>query len=173
MDKSFVKSLLIDIVIAIGIVLIVTSIIKPTIVRGHSMDDTLHDGNYLILNKLAYKNDSPEYGDIIVFPSDFDGREKLLIKRVIGVGGDQIIIDGKTVYRNGTRLDEPYLQKDTVGDMGRNEWTVPKGSVFAMGDNRDNSSDSRLESVGFIDEDIIIGKVVVRLFPFNQIGKVE
>ena len=167
MDKSFVKSLLIDLAIAIAIVLIVTAMIKPTIVRGPSMDDTLHDGNYLILNKLAYRSESPKYGDIVVFPSDADGgEEKLFIKRVIGVGGDKVEVDGKTVY-----VDEPYVQKDTEGTGASKSWTVPEGKVFVMGDNRDVSLDSR--RIGPIDEDIIIGKVALRLFPFDQIGKVK
>ena len=172
MDKSFVKSLLIDLAIAIAIVLIVTAMIKPTIVRGPSMDDTLHDGNYLILNKLAYRSESPKYGDIVVFPSDADGgEEKLFIKRVIGVGGDEVTVDGKTVYVNGKQLDEPYVQKDTEGTGASKSWTVPEGKVFVMGDNRDVSLDSR--RIGPIDEEIIIGKVAVRLFPFDQIGKVK
>ena len=136
------------------------------------MDDTLHDGNYLILNKLAYRSESPKYGDIVVFPSDADGgEEKLFIKRVIGVGGDEVTVDGKTVYVNGKQLDEPYVQKDTEGTGASKSWTVPEGKVFVMGDNRDVSLDSR--RIGPIDEDIIIGKVALRLFPFDQIGKVK
>ena len=136
------------------------------------MDDTLHDGNYLIVNKMAYKTRSPERGDIIVFDSDYDGGE-LLIKRVIGIGGDEITTDGKVVYVNGEQIKEPYIQADTQGDGESNTWTVPEGSIFAMGDNRDVSADSRMTEVGFVDEADILGKVAVRLFPFNQIGGVE
>ena len=114
------------------------------------MDDTLHDGNYLIVNKMAYKTHSP-----------------------IGIGGDEITTDGKVVYVNGEQIKEPYIQADTQGDGESNTWTVPEGSIFAMGDNRDVSADSRMTEVGFVDEADILGKVAVRLFPFNQIGGVE
>jgi len=113
--SSFIKDLIKDIIIAVVIVLAVTAVIKPTIVKESSMLDTLQENNYLFVNKLAYKfKDHPERGDIIVFRSDLtndeDGSKKLLIKRVIGVEGDEISFENDQVYRNG----EPIAEDDEV-----------------------------------------------------------
>ena len=101
--KEFIK----DILIAAAVVVIITLIIKPTIVKERSMEPTLYENNYLFINKLAYITaDHPDYGDIIVFESNIDNDDgdgkKLLIKRVIGVENDVIDIHDGTVYRNGT-----------------------------------------------------------------------
>ncbi len=164
-----------DIVIAIVIALVISQFITPTIVQEHSMDNTLHSGDYLILWKMAYKFDNePEYGDIVVFKSDLmdqDNHKKLLIKRVIAVGGDTIAISDGVVYRNGEPLDEPYT-KDGFTNGGLDETVVPEGELFLMGDNRVSSRDSRDSMIGFVDEDLLIGKAVLRLFPFNKIGSV-
>lgn len=164
-----------DIVIAVVIALVISQFITPTIVQEHSMDDTLHSGDYLILWKMAYKFDNePEYGDIVVFKSDLvdqDNHKKLLIKRVIAVGGDTISISDGVVYRNGEPLDEPYT-KDGFTNGGLDETVVPEGELFLMGDNRVSSRDSRDSMIGFVDEDLLIGKAVLRLFPFDKIGSV-
>ena len=106
--KEFIK----DVLIALVIVVVITLIIKPTIVKESSMESTLYENNYLFVNKLAYLTaDHPDYGDIIVFKSHIqrdDGKgDKLLIKRVIGVENDVIDIHDGVVYLNGTYLDEP------------------------------------------------------------------
>ena len=106
--KEFIK----DILIAVAIVMVITLIIKPTIVKESSMEPTLYENNYLIINKLSYfHKDHPNYGDIIVFHSSIDKTDgtgkKLLIKRVIGVEGDVMSIRDGQVYRNGELLDEP------------------------------------------------------------------
>jgi signal peptidase I len=161
-----------DIIIAIIIALIISRFITPTIVQEHSMDDTLHNNDYLILWKAAYKIGEPQYGDIVVFKSDLlddKGKQKLLIKRVVAKGGDTISLHDGYMYRNGEQLTEPYT-KDGYTNGGIDETVVPEGYLFLMGDNRQVSIDSRDPSVGFVDEDLLIGKAVLRLFPFNQIG---
>lgn len=162
------------IVIAVVIALVITTFIRPTLVKGHSMYPTLEPNNYLIINKIPYMMHEPERGDIVVFKSELkttDGKEKDLIKRVIAVEGDEIEVrDGKT-FVNGNLIDEGYINGDfTSGDV---ELTVPKDQVFVMGDNRQNSLDSRDSRVGTVDIETIRGKVLVRLFPFDEIGKVE
>ena len=161
-----------DILIAVVIAIIIAQCIQPTIVREHSMQDTLQPNDYLILNKLAYKfGGEIEYGDIVVFHSSMqteDGDEKLLIKRVIAKGGDTISIEDGQVYRNGELLEEPYT-KDGYTNGGMDETVVPEGQLFLMGDNRVVSVDSRSPQVGFVSEDLVIGKAVLRLFPFNEI----
>lgn len=168
--KEFIK----DVLIAIVIVVIITLMIKPTVVKESSMEPTLYENNYLFINKLAYiTKDHPEYEDIIVFKSDLDrgdgSGKKLLIKRVIGVEGDTLTISGGIVYRNGEALDEPYtLEGYTSGELI--EFTIPDDEVFVMGDNRSISLDSRDPSVGTVSEGAIMGKAFIRLYPFNEFG---
>ena len=173
--KEFIK----DIIIAIIIVALITIVIKPTIVKESSMEPTLFENNYLIVNKLAYFNkDHPGYGDIIVFKSDLDKTDgtgkKLLIKRVIGVEGDKMTIQDGKVYRNGELLDEPYVHgQDTWADEGMDIVNLEVGDdeLFCMGDNREVSLDSRSSEVGNVEEEDVVGKAVVRLYPFNEITR--
>lgn len=163
-----------DIAIAVVLAIIISQFITPTIVQEHSMDDTLHNDDYLILWKGGFKmGHSPQYGDIVVFRSNVDneetGKKKLLIKRVIAVGGDTVSISGGVVYRNGEALYEPYT-KDGYTNGGMDDTVVPDGTLFLLGDNRLVSLDSRSEQVGFVDEDALVGKAVFRLFPFSDAG---
>ena len=175
---SFIKDLIKDIIIAVVIVLAVTAVIKPTIVKESSMLDTLQENNYLFVNKLAYKfKDHPDRGDIIVFRSDLtndeDGSKKLLIKRVIGVEGDEISFENDQVYRNGELITEDYIfqeEPEYRGYPNGSTFTVGEDEIFAMGDHRSVSLDSRSPDVGMVQEDSVVGKAFVRLFPFNEIG---
>ena len=174
---SFLKDLIKDIIIAVVIVLAITAEIKPTIVKEESMLDTLQENNYLFVNKLAYKfKDHPDRGDIIVFKSSLPNEDasgtKLLIKRVIGVEGDTISFEGDQVYRNGEVLNEDYIyDEDPVFRNYPNgsAFTVGQDEIFAMGDHRSVSCDSRSESVGMVSEEAVVGKAFVRLYPFNEI----
>lgn len=160
--------------LAIVFALIITQFIKPTLVRGASMYSTLEEGDYLIINRMSYKFKEQDRGDIIVFESDLkqdDGSIKDLVKRVIGVGGDHVVIENSKVYVNDKELNEPYIHNEiTEGDI---DTVVPEGKVFVLGDNREISLDSRYEQVGFIDDSDILGKVVIRLYPFNKIGLID
>ena len=161
-----------DIIIAIIIALMISQFITPTIVQEHSMDDTLHNNDYLILWKMAYRSSEPSYGDIVVFKSnllDDNGKGKLLIKRVVAKSGDTIAVKDGYVYRNGKQLMETYT-KDGYTNGGIDETVVPEGKLFLLGDNRVVSIDSRDPSVGFVDEDLLVGKAVLRLYPFNKMG---
>ena len=168
--KEFIK----DIAIALVIVIAITLIIKPTIVKESSMEPTLYENNYLFVNKLAYlTKDHPDYGDIIIFKSDIDkddgSGKKILIKCVIAVENDVVTVSEGNVYRNGIKLDESYtLEGFTSGDI--KDYAVPENEVFVMGDNRGVSLDSRSGEVGTISEDSIIGKAFFRLYPFSEIG---
>jgi signal peptidase I len=164
-----------DIAIALVVGLLLTQLIKPTIVREHSMEHTLNEYDYIILNKQAYLFKEPQSGDIIVFHTGLvqaNGKEKLLIKRIIGTPGDRIFISEGIVYKNDEPLSEPYT-KDGITNSEMEEVTVPEGSLFVMGDNRQNSADSRDASVGFVNINSILGKATVRLYPFNKIGLVH
>lgn len=178
-EGSFLKSLLIDIVIAIILAAAVLYFIRPTIVKQSSMEDTLHENDYMIMYRQAYRKDSPERGDIVIFQSELlnedTGKDKLLIKRVIGLPGDQISIVDDQLYINGEAYKEDYL-KDGYTPIREipaegEVYTVPEGQYFCMGDNRAGSIDSRFHEVGCVDGDLIKGKVVLRLFPFNKIQR--
>ena len=163
-------------VIAVALVFafIITQFIRPTLVRGESMYPTLVENDYLIINRLAYKLGQPKDGDIIVFKTNLlqdDGKKKDLVKRIIATPGQHIKIKDSKVYVDDKLLNEPYIHDNmTSGDI---DLVVPEGKVFAMGDNREKSLDSRYEEVGLVNEKDIMGKVMVRLFPLNKIGTVN
>ena len=144
------------------------------IVSGKSMYPTLDDKDYLIINKLAYKNKLPNRGDIVVFNSnlvDVQGNSKNLIKRVIGLPGERVEIVNGFVYINGDKLNEPYL--DGVFTDGEVDMVVPENSIYVLGDNRPNSGDSRLEDIGAVSMDTVMGEVNLRLYPFNKVGLIN
>lgn len=167
---DWVKTIIVSLVLAFLIV----QVIKPTIVSGESMYPTLNDRDYLILNRMAYKFGDIDRGDIIVFKSDLrqdNGKQKDLIKRVIAIPGDHLIIKDSKVYINGEVQNEPYIHNEyTSGDI---DVVIPQNEVFVMGDNRENSRDSRSSDIGLVNEDDIIGEVMIRLLPLNKIGTVK
>ena len=145
---------------------------RPATVFGSSMVPTLHGGDRLILRQVAYE---PRRGDIVVIDRNTQ-EEQNLIKRVIGVAGDEINIDfdwGR-VYRNGELLEEPYINEPTWNQFDVEfPVTVPEGCVFVMGDNRNHSDDSRDSDIGMVDTRRVMGKAVFRFFPFSAIGGVQ
>lgn len=170
--------------------LIRTYIFEPVQVDGQSMEDTLENGQKLILYKLGYRFSEPKRGDIIVLKvkegifgdipilgslpffrdnDNFSG-EIDYIKRVIGVPGDVIDIKDGYVYINGKKLDEPYAKGLTYKKTLELPITVQKNQVFVLGDNRENSNDSRYASLGCIDYSRIKGKATFRFWPLNKIG---
>lgn len=163
------------IAIALIIALIITAFIKPTLVKGYSMYPTIQPNNYLIVNKIPYLTGTPEHGDIVVFKAnivDENGNAKDLIKRIIGLEGDVIEVKNGIVYRNGEALEEDYINGGvTPGEMA--PFTVDKGYIFVMGDNRPNSMDSRDPKIGEISLKEVLGRVDLRLFPFNEIGLIK
>lgn len=176
---GFLKSLLVDILIAICLAAAVLYFIRPTIVKQTSMEDTLRENDYMIMYRLAYKNHDPQRGDIIIFQSDLvnedSGKDKLLIKRVIGLPGDDIMIKDDQLYINGEAYKEDYLKDGYTPafeiPLNGETYTVPEDNYFCMGDNRAGSVDSRRKEVGDVPRESIKGKVVIRLFPFNRIKR--
>ena len=179
MSKN-VKEWIIFLLIAIVVAFLISLFIRPTIVKQSSMEPTFDNGDYIFVSKQSYGlfGQDPERGDVIVFKSHLeteDGDEKLLIKRVIGIPGDNIIIKDGYVYLNGSKLEENYLKEQGITtpyeeDLTEKSFTVPEKSVFVMGDNRRVSVDSRSVAVGFVPVDDIYGKVVLRAFPFDKIS---
>jgi len=136
-------------------------------VDGRSMEPNFHDGDYVIVNRLAFRLGELQRGDVIVFPYPIN-REEDYIKRVIGLPGDSISIRDGVVILNDSVLDEDYLDMLPRGDMA--ERVVPEGHAFVMGDNRNDSSDSRIW--GPLNVEDIIGKAVFRYWPIADIGSV-
>ena len=138
------------------------------------MENTLQQNDYVFVSRRHYtwlKNDI-QRGDIIVFRSDLTtagGSEKLLVKRVIGLPGETVSISDGSVFINGEAIDASYTKDGYTGGH-MDEVTVPQGHIFVLGDNRQNSTDSRSASVGFVDINDIRGKVVFRLFPLKKAG---
>lgn len=161
-----------DIAIAVLIAAVLLFFFKPIIIQQESMQPNFYSNDYVIVSKQAYKLfGDMERGDIIVFKSsllDDNGKEKYLIKRIIGLPGDTLEIKDGYVIRNGETIMEPYVaQQGVSGEMG--EITVEEGKLFVMGDNRYVSQDSRSAAIGQIDQDTVVGKVILRIFPFDSI----
>ena len=156
------------IVIAVVIALFIDSVlIVNAIIPSASMETTIMTGDKIIGNRLAYLKEDPERLDIVIFKYP-DNEKELFIKRIIGLPGDTVeIVDGK-VYINGSTepLIEPYLHETPLGSYG--PVTVPEGAYFMLGDNRNNSADSRFWNHTFVYKDKILGKAMVRYWPNPQ-----
>ena len=140
-----------------------------TVVNGVSMQPTLSDGDNLIVDKLSYRFHDPDRFDIIVFPQE-DGR--YFIKRIIGLPGENVRIDEDGfIYINGEKLQESY-GKEVMLDPGLAKDGIQLGAdeYFVLGDNRNDSMDSRMAEVGPIAGERIIGRAWLRIYPFDQIG---
>ena len=160
------------------IVLVFTFLGRITRVVGHSMDDTLADGELLAVWSLGYE---PEQGDIVVLnktTADFLEGEAI-VKRVIALEGQTVDIDydAGTVAVDGQVLDEPYILEEMLwpssSHMQETHFEVPEDSIFVMGDNRNNSSDSRTDMVGNITRENIIGKAWLRIWPVSDFGVLQ
>ncbi|WP_101843439.1 signal peptidase I [Halobacillus sp. Marseille-P3879] len=153
-----------------------TYLFASYIVDGESMEPTLHDGNLLMVNKIAYDWQDMDRSDVIVFHAN---QEEDYVKRVIGLPGDEISFENDTLYINGEAAAEPYLEplRPNDGEVFTEDFTleevtgekvVPEGKMFVMGDNRRDSLDSR--SFGFVSKEQIVGKVDIRYWPFSQMA---
>ncbi|MBQ3054217.1 MAG: signal peptidase I [Clostridia bacterium] len=153
-----------------------TFVFTMVYVDGQSMEPTLHHAERMIVSRLG--NDSLTYGDVVIFRPKYSP-DTPYIKRVIATAGQEVSFDFEKgqVLVDGTALDEPYIMDsidpDRFGNFNPYEKTseiVPEGCIFVMGDNRNNSRDSRWDSVGMVSLEDVIGKAVVRVWPFNKIG---
>ncbi len=162
------KSVIIAIVAA---VLIITFVFETVSVDGLSMFPTLNNKDRLIVEKVSYYFRDPKVNDIVVLKYPADTREKF-IKRVVAVSGDKVKIEDNRLFINGIEKDEPYLNEKFINGFF-NEVTVPENTVFVLGDNRNNSRDSRFPDVGFVNKKLIVGRAVLRLYPFNKIGRIR
>ena len=167
-------------VVSICIVILAFSFfVRLCKVDGGSMEKTLQDGDKILVSNIGY---TPQRGDIIVF-HEIGYYHEAIVKRVIAVGGDTIDIDFETwtvtvTDKNGntTVLKEPYIFLDPNMTPIYSPYSypreVPEGQLFVMGDNRNNSSDSRLGMIGFVDERQVLGRLICRVAPIGKFGKV-
>ncbi|MDP4117809.1 MAG: signal peptidase I [Bacillota bacterium] len=153
-----------------------TFVFTMVYVDGQSMEPTLHNAERMVVSRLS--NDSLKYGDVIIF-RPVNSPETPYVKRIIATEGQTVSFDYKKglVIVDGKTLDEPYvmatIEPDRFGDFsktGKSSEVVPKNCVFVMGDNRNNSYDSRYDAVGVVPINDILGKAVVRVWPVNKIG---
>lgn len=143
-------------------------------VSGSSMESTLHNNDHLILEKVTYQFNDPSRYDIIVFQPYKNNTDVYYIKRVIGLPGETVQIIGSDIYINGKLLEEEY-GKDAITDGGiaKDGIVLGKDEYFLLGDNRNNSKDSRDSSIGAVNRSAIIGRAWVRLWPLKSIGVLE
>ena len=157
--KRFVLDILETLVLAVVLYFGINAVSARVRVDGFSMRPTLQDGEYILVNKLAYKTGEPHRGDIVVFIFPVDPTEDL-IKRVIGLPGETVAIHNGIVSVNGVPLTEPYIASPPAYD---NEWVVPQGELFVLGDNRNDSRDSH--QWGFLPLENVIGRAVLVYWP--------
>lgn len=161
--KDWIVSILIAVVLAFFIRYF---IVELYMVEGPSMRPTLVDGERLVVNKFVYRFKEPEKGEVLIFKFPKDPSRDF-IKRVIAVAGDTIEIKDGRVYVNGQLLNEPYILERTRSSYPLS--TVPQGTIFVMGDNRNNSEDSRFADVGFVPLNMIKGKAMMIFWPLDHI----
>lgn len=153
--------------------LVITFVGQRTEVNGESMTPTLNNGDNLIVDKITYRFQDPQRYDIIVFPFRYQA-DTFYIKRIIGLPGETVQIDTEgVIYINGEVLNENYgrevIKPENVG-IAIEPIILGEDEYFVMGDNRNNSTDSRTEIVGNIHRDDIIGRAWVRIWPFSEFG---
>lgn len=164
-------SMLIYIGVVLGVTfLIITFVGQRTHVSGESMENTLDNGDQLIVDKITYRFRDPERFDIIVFPFHYK-ENTYYIKRIIGLPGETVQIADGTIYINGQVLEESY-GREVMQDPGiaAEPITLGEDEYFVLGDNRNQSSDSRDPSVGLIHRDEIIGRAWLRIWPLDSFG---
>jgi signal peptidase I len=161
------KSIAISLVIA---VFIINFMFQIVIVNGESMLPTLQNNDKLVLEKISKRITATKRNDIVVikYPADISQR---LIKRVIAVAGDTVKINNNILYINDKIVNDLYKNENFMMDF--DEIEVPKDSIFVLGDNRNFSKDSRSSDVGFVKLNLLEGKAVIRLYPFNKMGRIR
>ena len=165
--RRFVIDLLETIFLSLLIFFGINALSARIRVDGSSMEPTLHSGEFIIVNKLAYRTGATQFGDIVVFHFPRNPSQEY-IKRVIGLPGDQVEIIGGQVIVNGNVLSEDYIAAPPTYEAS---WTVPDDAIFVLGDNRNNSSDSH--AWGPVPLDHVVGKAVIVYWPPTEWGIVE
>ena len=151
--------------------LLVTSFFSNTTIVGHSMNDTLQNGDTVLINSIAYKFNPPSRYDVIVFEPKIGNVSQYYVKRVIGLPGETIQIKDGRVYIDNNLLEDDVITTE-IHNAGLAEDPIVFGynEYFVLGDNRNNSDDSRFSNVGLVKGDTIIGKPWLTVYPFSSFG---
>ena len=154
--------------------LVITFVGQRTEVEGASMENTLHNGDNLIVDKISYRFRDPKRYDIIVFPYKYE-ENTYYIKRIIGMPGETVQIKDGYVYIGGERLLSDIYGNELIKDpqTAADPITLKENEYFVMGDNRNHSMDSRDPSVGVLTKEDLIGRAWVRIYPFDNIGVIR
>ena len=158
-----------------------TYIMERTVVSGESMEDTLHNNESLLVNKLSYRFGDPERYDIIVFKPKGQDVDEYYVKRIYGLPGETIYIDKNSIYVNGEKIDDPYAKDamdDDLVEIGTPEqpYKLKENEYYVLGDHRSVSMDSRYspendeDAPGPVKRENIVGKVLIRIWPLNKFG---
>jgi signal peptidase I len=162
----FFLDILETLLLSAALFLVINALSARVRVEGFSMEPTLHDGEFVLVNRLAYRFEPHQRGDIVVFHSEIHNED--LIKRIIGLPGDTVKVERGVVYVNGEKLTEPYI---AAVPQYSGTWVVPDNDLFVLGDNRNDSSDSH--QWGMLPFDQVIGKAILIYWPFNQLQLID
>lgn len=172
---SFLKELLIYVCIFIVLWRVIPAyVIERTIVDGTSMQNTLHDEEQLMVERLSYQFSDPKRFDIVILMPYGDDVDEYFIKRVIGLPGETIQIKDGEIYINGEVLEENYGKEPIIeGGIAEEPLTLGNDEYFVMGDNRNDSDDSRADYIGPISRNLIKGKAILRIWPLDRFGRID
>ena len=169
--KGVLKTILTYVLIVFAVIIIRIFFIDPVRVDGSSMNTTLSNGEIMLLNKIVYRTSEIKRFDIVVI----DEGDKYIIKRVIGLPGESVEYKNNVLYINGKQMEDPYPSTKTddfsIQDIGHKK--VPGDTYFVMGDNREDSLDSRYPEVGVIKKSKILGRAKFIIWPLNKFGSVK
>ena len=167
---AMIRELLETIVLSLIIFLLIRQVVQNYRIENHSMEPNFYEGQFVLVNKLAFRLGQPQRGDVLVFHNPENSNEDF-IKRIIGLPGDVVEVRDQTVFINGQALLEQFPHEAIPPGLYTAPITVPENNLFVMGDNRPNSRDSR--SFGPINQDLVVGKAWLRIWPLNKFGIVE
>jgi signal peptidase I len=170
MTWMMLRELIETVVLSLVIFLLIRQVVQNYRIESHSMQPNFYEGQFILVNKLAYRLGSPERGDVLVFHNPQNVKEDY-IKRVIGLPGDTLEIRDGKVFINGKELVEKYPINQIPPGQNYGPITIEPDHLFVMGDNRPQSQDSRY--FGQLSEDLIVGKAWVRVWPLNKFGIIQ
>lgn len=167
---TMVRELVETVVLSLVIFLLIRQVVQNYRIENHSMEPNFYEGQFVLVNKLAYRLGQPDRGDVLVFHNPRNTNEDY-IKRIIGLPGDTVEVRDQTVFINGEAVVEEFTHFPIAPGEYSGPFVVGDNQLFVMGDNRPNSSDSRV--FGPIDQSLIVGQAWLRIWPLNEFGIVQ